>query len=495
MLIDTLSIKYSDKLANSFLPGKAKDFISQFKAMLLLVGWTVTEGLFATVTIRFPLGVPTADSVPIFPKRQITCPSYPGFVTVGDQPFALFDPNTEVPPALGPCAWVEMDTGELGTLTNIAHAIAESTAFNAHGGYVDGYLQLTLTAQDAGGDANLIDIQGAGGYIEGGAITTGGGGWKMKSRGGSFSAQYELSFTAQPGFGVFGNLVFDFLLDGGPVQYRLLDLLGAAFAGAGGVPGYTVIANGYGFCIMERPHDSGGRFRTISLFAMAPYFPKADEVPPTEVFVPANAVMIVGPNAIGGVPAWSDNSAACLDSSPFTNYGSNPFPRSLALQSPGPPLLSPAGAPVILGAYAMFGQERTEGAPAWVVGKLWDCAIVSDVITEASSIDSKHFLTLGYSEGENNYPCCTFMMCAGKEIVPDPVKPPDPLPPAPRSGTVNLFGDGASWVTGDKFKTTDVGLGITIAGYAYVIKTVDNDETIWLTEARVIVPNAPFTMP
>src|SRR6185369_17123751 len=122
--------------------------------------------------------------------------------------------------------------------------------------------------------------------------------------------------------------------------------------------------------------------RAISIFAMAPYFP-GSEVPPTETFVPAYAVFVASANQIGGSPSWNNQYMAstimCLDGAPFTRSGFNGSARLLTYRSPSTSgLLTPSDVPITIGCYVMFGTSIT--SDGWIVGKLFDCALVSDYV-------------------------------------------------------------------------------------------------------------------
>ncbi len=147
---------------------------------------------------------------------------------------------------------------------------------------------------------------------------------------------------------------------------------------------------------------------------MAPYFPTALDVPYTEHFVPAYAVFVIGPNQIGGSPAWrSGPSTMSLDAPPFQTNSSNPTARLLTLRSPINPLPTLYGVPLFLCPYVQFGQHDQNTDPAWVVGKLWDCALVTDYVATAAGLDNRDFLVIGGSDGSSNQSFVTFMMDAG----------------------------------------------------------------------------------
>ncbi len=323
-----------------------------------------------------------------------------------------------------------------------------------------------------------------------------GGGYELQSSGDSNSAIYKCACTNpnSNGAGVnylFGNIKFTFSLNGTDVSTQILDATQGTLGfmgslGVGPVPDYTVIANPYGFAVFDMPRDTSTHIaRTISVFAMAPFYPDQETVPPSEIFIPAYGVFIINPNQIGGAPSWNNpfmaGSVMCLDGSPFTTYGFNPSARLLAMRSPTYALLSPQAQPMHYGAYVQFGSAPTNTDPAWVVGKLWDIAIVTDFISDSAIIDGRQFLTMGYSDGTHGYTVCTVMMAAAAPAGDT------------RSGNVNLFGDGVTWVSGQKFTPDMVGTAITIGNTSYLVKSVTDDTHLVLTTALAIASNVPYT--
>ncbi len=133
------------------------------------------------------------------------------------------------------------------------------------------------------------------------------------------------------------------------------------------------------------------------------------------------------------------------------------------------------------GAYVQFGSTTGNGSPAWVVGKLWDVCFVTDLVLSDAVIDGHPFLTLGYSDGTHDYTVGTIMMATDQSVG------------SGRSGTVNLFGQGVTWLTGDLFDPDMEGQPITIGGTAYVVKTVTDTKHLVLTSALTIASNVPYT--
>lgn len=507
MLIDTLSVHYSGSVANTTITNPTtRRFIHAWRGLLTSVGWTEIAGLFATGSVTFPLGAPISAGATVLPKAVVGCNAYPGFVAIGDYAFTLYDPYTETPATVTACAMVEMGLTYSQTLQNVADAITATTPWDAvltSNSSVS--FTINLTAKTAGPDWNYIDIRSSG--FASGAGRTSGGGYLLESSGDNGAAVYQCAVTNANDGGAMdnylaGNLLFDFTLNGQHMRYQLLDasqgtkgFMGSL--GVGAVDAYTIIANPYGFAVFDQPRNvTTHQFRAISLFAMAPYFP-GSEVPPPEVFVNAYAVFIIGPNQIGGPPSWNNPymapSVMCLDGTPFTASRFNASARLLAYRSPTYPLLTPHNVPIEIGAYVQFGD--TISSDGWVVGKLWDCALVSDHVATGAIIQGKQFLTLGYSNGASGYTVCTLLMASGTAIIPEPDVAPPPPPPPSKSGMVNLFGDGVTRLTGDAFTTDMVGHSITIAGESYLVLSFTDADHITLTTAKTIASGATYTAP
>lgn len=497
MLIDTLSIQYSGRSGSIVISNPSQDrFINAWSSLLGAHGWTQTGALHARASVTFPLGVPITDGI-LGPLTTVNCSPFPGSLAIGTQWFTFYDPFHQTP-GVGGCIFVPEGLTYDDSMDNLAIAINAGTPWVAtvvKNSSVS--FTLNLEALAAGPEFNFVIVQSSG--LTSGSDRSSGGGYEMQSSGDSNSAVFKCACTNANSGGaginyLAGNILFTFTVNGSNVSAQLLDATQGTLGflgslGVGAVPEYTVIANPYGFAVFDAPRDvSTHIFRTISLFAMAPYFPRPTQVPPSEVFVPAYAVFLIGPNQIGGAPSWNNPhmsaSTMCLDGSPFQTSGFNPSARLLAYRSPTFPLLSPANAMFHYGAYVQFGQTTGNTSPAWVIGKLWDCCIVTDFIASDAIIDGRQFLTMGYSDGTNGYTVCTTMMCGNE----------NPISPG-KSGTVNLFGDGVTWVSGDLFTNDMAGAPITIAGTAYIVLSVTDSKHLTLTTAQTIIAGATYSAP
>jgi hypothetical protein len=423
MLIDTLDIVQSNSVRKRITSGPTQErYIVDWANTLQSAGWSTKASLYATVTVQFPLGAPVTDGNTVLPKTVVGCAPNPGFLTIGNVQYTLYDPYKQVPGTSLACAFVAEGLDSGSTFANLQETIIDSGVWVAVFVYNGGTsYTLTLTATSPGPLFNEIPISGDGRYLAGGAVTHGGG-YTMLSSGASTSAQYECTMIAADRGGagddyLAGILQFNFKIAGVTVTYQLLDAFQGTLGfmgalGVGGVPQYTTIANPYGFAVFAEPNDPNTHiFRTVSLFCMAPYFPTTD-VPSSEVFIPANAVFIVGPNAVGGAPSWriQSGSTVALNSLPFSTFAFNPTARALSLRSPTKPLNTLYSVPIYVGAYVQFGDTNSNTGPAWVVGKIWDCAIVSDFVSEGASLDGRDFLAIGFSDGSDRQTYCTFMM-------------------------------------------------------------------------------------
>jgi hypothetical protein len=427
MLIDDLSIKRSGSVAHQVIYGPAQDiFINAWATQLQAAGWTLIESLHASASVTFPLGVPISDGVETFPKTVVGCNAPPGFLSIGAQEYSLYDPYHQIPGSTTACIFVPMGLTYADTLDNLAAAINAGfwVAVIVPNSPVS--FTLNLTALAAGPEFNELLVQSSG-FLSGTAVTAGGG-WKLRSAGDSSSAVYDCAMTAADRDGAGDNylaglLKFDFTINGEHVVYQLLnDVQGTlGFMGAlgvGAVASYTLIANPYGFAVFDQPRDTTThQYRAISLFAMAPYFPTANDSAESESFVPAYAVCVIGPNQIGGSPCWNNANMApntqSLDDVPFLSNGINPGARVLALRSPVFALHTVYGVPIFMGAYVQFGSNDQETDPAWVVGKLWDCAVVSDFVATGALLEGFPYLTLGYGDNTDSKTVCSFLMASG----------------------------------------------------------------------------------
>ncbi len=495
MLIDTLSIAYSNNVGSNRLANPTVvRFINAWSSLLGAHGWTQSASLHATASLTFPLGIPITDGVTI-PHVPVSCSAFPGVLAIGTQWFTMYDPFKQ-DPAVGMCIFVPEGLTIAASIANLVSAVNGSTPWVAvavQNSPVD--FTINFTALAGGAEFNQIYFQSSG--FASGASHSSGGGYEMQSSGDSNSAVYKCACTNafDGGAGInylFGNILFTFTINGQNTSYQILDsiqgtlgFLGAL--GVGSVPFYTIVANPYGFAVFDEPHDQTKHlFRTISLFCMAPYFPSIESVPPSEHFVPAYAVFVIGPNNPGSAPSWADQtwdrSSMCLDGSIFRQHGFNASARLLAYRSPIFPLLTPQAVPFHYGAYVQFGQLPSDADPAWVVGKVWDVALVTDFVDEEAIIDGRQFLTMGFSSDPGaGYTVCTVMMAAAAPAG-------DTL-----SGTVNLFGDGVTWVSGDLFIPEMVGAAITIGGTAYTVKSVTDSTHLVLTTALTIGSGLAYT--
>ena len=430
MLIDTLDIKFSGNVRNKTISGPDQiTFINQWKTLLLSVGWTQVEGLHASASVTFPLGTPITDGVEVLPKVTIGCSAPAGFISIGDVQYTLYDPYKQLPGTSVACVFVAMDTTYAGTLANLLEAINDETGwfatitFNGGSSYT-----LDLLAIPDGPEFNEKLIQ-SNGFLSGTAVSSGGG-YRLRSSSADFAAVYDCAMTAADRNGAGDNylaglLKFDFTINGQHVVYQLLnDVQGTlGFMGAlgvGSVHQYIVIANPHGFSVMDAPRDaSTHQFRAISLFCMAPYFPTAGvDVPDSEIFVPTDAVFVIGPNNIGDAPCWNNPnmapSAWSLGDGLFQTDGFNPMPRVLAYRSPTYALQTIYSVPIYGCAYVQFGNLGEATDHAFVIGKLWDCAVVSDFIgLDGCVLDGKQFLVLGYGGGTDGQTVTTFLMACG----------------------------------------------------------------------------------
>ncbi len=496
MLIDTLSIQYSGNVGSTRLGDPSQErFITAWANLLTAHGWTQIESLHAEVSATFPLGAPITDGVLVLPLITVNCSPFPGSLSIGAQWFTFYDPFRQQP-GVGGCIFVPEGLTYEDSIGNLAAAINANTPWFAvvvQNSPVS--FTINMTAVGGGPEFNFVLVQSSG--LTTGTSRSALGGYVLRSSSLSNSAVYDCAcYNADTGGAndnyLGGNIVFTFTINGQNTTTQILDATQGTIGfmggiGVGAVPFYTIIANPFGFAVFDEPWDATTQFlRSISVFAMAPYFPTIETVPPTEHFVPAYAVFVINPNQIGGAPSWNSfymvPSVMCLDASPFQTNGFNPSARLLAYRSPGQPLLTPQSVFFHYGAYVQFGSGHLNTDPAWVVGKLWDVCLVTGYIGESAVIDGRSFLAMGGSDGTNEkYTVCTVMMAAG----------------APegdtRTGTVNLFGDGVTWVSGQQFIPEMAGAPITIAGTTYIVASVTDSTHLVLTTALTIASGVTYT--
>ncbi len=428
MLIDDLSIKFSNRAVNHTVSGPSQDrFINQWANTLEDAGWTQVGALHAEGELTYPLGAPISDGIDTLPKTIVGCSAAPGFFSIGPTQFSLYDPFHQLPGTTTACVFVPMGTTYAETFDNLAAAISGLTAWSPtviHNGGASYTVHIDAVA--AGPEFNEL-LLSSNGFASGQDVTHGGG-YTMRSAGDSTSTVYDCTMTAADRGGAGNNylaglLKFDFTINGHHVSYQLLnDVQGTlGFMGAlgvGAVPAYQIVANPYGFAVFDNPRDNNTRqFRAISIFCMAPYFP-TDDVPDSEDFIPADAVCIIGPNNIGDFLSWDNQfmspSTYALDDVPVTSGGLRPHPRALAYRSTTFALQSVYGIPIYMGAYVQFGSGDQDSDPAWVVGKLWDCAVLSDFVGGNGVVmDGKQFMMIGYGGGTDHNTITSFLMACG----------------------------------------------------------------------------------
>jgi hypothetical protein len=452
-LIDAMDIKHSGLARSTVVVGPNQErFIVDWTNLLLSAGWTLAEGLHAQGTITYPLGFPITDGVTILPKTVVGCSAPPGILTIAGQQYSFYDSFKQIPGSTTACIFVEEGLDNAGSLANLIAAVNLSGIWFAVGTHVSGVnYRVDFTATITG---PLLNEETIDGNAVTGATQTWGGGYRLQSSSSSNSAVYRCATYAanRNGAGddyLNGDLVFEFTINGDTVIYQLLnDIQGTlgdmGSLGVGAVPQYTIVANPFGFCVFDVPHNTTSHiFRFISIFAMAPYFPVAGEVPAGEVFVPAYAVFVLGPNTVGGSPAWGGSSTMSLDAPPFQHVDKNPAARALCYQSLSNPLLTVYGVPMFYGPYVQFGSDPTNSDPAWVVGKLWDCAIVTDFVAIGAGLDHKDFLAIGSSSGAGAQTVGSFLMASGTSGVYPEIGQSSRCAAASGQGNPGEFGNSA----------------------------------------------------
>ena len=149
------------------------------------------------------------------------------------------------------------------------------------------------------------------------------------------------------------------------------------------------------------------------------------------------------------------------------------------------PLNTPAGRPLFIGAYVMFGPSSAPGAS--VVGKLWDCCICHDQVPNVTLLGQR-FIAISSQPSNAGSQASTLLMCA---------------PPAQihKSGSVSTA-DGPPghasvfWGGGDDFSWANPGDPITINGIPNQVQSITSNLAIIVANPiRPPLIGVPYTTP
>lgn len=474
-MIDPLVISYSQKRAyQTVVPGQL-EMINALNSMLPKCGWTVKEAIKATAVINYPLGYPIVDPTPITPKRLVGCGS--GFLTIGDLNITIYNPFTETPIPGSPCAFAALGATAADGLGNLCNLINASTSFTATPVPLGGdAFQVQLEADLGGAEGNFVFIGTDGRWAEA-SLPTAGGGYNFESANGA--AVYQVAVTAI--HSPFGDLAFDFLLNGNrPTQRYQLDLVSNP---THGVIDYQIACNGYGFCIFQDP-VVGEPFRSVALFCAAPYRPPATDplISKYEIFdAGAYAVCVAGVTANRNSLVWSTGCTTALDGNAVTFSNSGGIPRVLAMRAPqADALLTQYGAPLVIGAYIIFGTGPASSAN--VIGKLYDCAVVHQAVDGIMLIQSQRFLPIAIASGAGGGTPATLLMCI-------------PAAAEGSKGTANFLGNQVIRTSGPPWTPDMVGGPITIGGIPYTVILFRADDNIQVNVDTVIQSGLNWSIP
>lgn len=399
MLIDPQTIPFSrDGTGVSNGLDDQLSLIEGMASLLPSLGWTLTNNYFPASVIGYPLGAPVTAGVSA-PLIPVGCNPFP-FLNLDGINFTLFDPFTEAPPPAPACVFVALDTTAAGTLGNLATAIGNTGNWsgavtpNGSGGF-----DLTITATTPGASLNYATIIPDGAWGAGPGFADGGG-YEFQSSGVNTATVYKVKVTARgifnPSSGNFTQPIhFDFTINSQVGTEYILD---------SGNNNYSLYANGYGFAILDP-----GNLGATSIFCQAPFIPSD---PPG--YSPSSyAMFVVGPPGTQFTQGtfWGPGThTTALDSNPSTFSSAGPFPRALALRSPGPALDTPDDMPIVYPAWVMFGAGPT--GHAYVVGQLWDCLIVNDFVP-GMTFQGKKFKMIASTDGSGATTKSTLMFCIG----------------------------------------------------------------------------------
>jgi hypothetical protein len=510
-LIDQLEIQLSGKCFQTTLAVNQQSVIDGFNLLVRQAGWTLIEDFYPTGAFNMVLGAPFTFTSPILDKTMAGCGGT--FLAIGGVNFVLYDPNTQYPNPAAACVLVPMGTTGAQTIVNLANAITAATEFNATintitapaslGPGTVSYAQIFITGKVPGPTLNFVPMSVNGAYGVVTASTTLGGGYALQSveqipnatnPGVTSAFQVKLTCIANAETDGGAAVAFAFNLNnqGGPTY--LLDLVAAE---PPPITGYNLICNPYSFAIFDNSDDDSFPYnvRETSLAAFAPY------IPLEEGFQACYAVFVLGSHNLRTGTMWGFGPnnyklpiTTCLDSAPATYNNFPACPRCLAFRQPGTlPLLTPDGQPLITTAWIMMGGDPWHNVhqnPA-VVGRLWDCAVVSDVTT-GLSINGNNYVKLGSQDGSNGLTRSTLVMCNGTA--------PNASATAPSPATSGMVlisggsdfnlipGTGLAWVRGDIFAQSLVGsqiyLGTNNSG-PFTVQWVSADGHTMIVEPPV----------
>lgn len=476
-LIEPLDVLYSSGRATRIAGPTQKEIINGLYNILLGVGWTVSASLKATCDVQYGIGFPIVDGGTSSPKRTVGCAATP-FLQIGAATYQIYDPGRESPDPSGTCTFVPLKTTAIDSINSLAGSLSNSGFVGTVEVVTPSSFILHIEAIEPGPNFNFIHVQGDGRWagIGSNAGNTAGGGYEFQSVLEPETTQYKVQVFGFPTNN--GNITLIFELNGTATFWISEDQQ------------YEFIANGFGFLI-HVPGDSGGSypFDNRAIFAMAPKMPASENFNPS-----TQALFVVPARSFEFVTYWygqlgNPGVMTALDGPPVIFANSGGWPRLLCYRAPGPPLLTPVGKPIVIAAYVMFGNGTGSGAE--VIGKLWDCAVVTDEALLGGMVNGQRFATVSSMPGGSGQTASALLMFAPNPISNQvPIPDPEPVPPitppvypntqpSTRSGTaiVQSVGFVVEILTGDVSGLQHLS-PITIAGAPYLVDSISGGSVI-----------------
>lgn len=339
------------------------DTIEALRTALLAAGWNQLQALRPAGRIVYPFGFPATSAMG---SGVVGCGASWVVITTALKSYRYSSYILGQSTSGGDCSQFPLASTPGGSLANLAMAITLTSPYTATLTLQpDGITYvIDLVAKVAGPPSNYDSVVGDGRFgIGSGAIV--GGGYQFESVGSSY---YQVTITGQ--IGVAGEQVIGFGVNLGPggstqtVSY---------FVGTNSVAEFSIAANPYSFAMFD------GVNPVHSIAVLSP------DISTAEGFTSAYAVAIVGPGNLTSEIMWDGNTGpttTSLDGFPSTFGDDFDGPGVLCLRGmAGIPLYTLDGRPLSIAAYLFMGAGPLRaGHSPFVIGKLWDCAVITDAV-------------------------------------------------------------------------------------------------------------------
>jgi hypothetical protein len=143
-------------------------------------------------------------------------------------------------------------------------------------------------------------------------------------------------------------------------------------------------------------------------------------------------------------------------------------------------LLTEYSAPLIIGAYIMFGTGPASSAN--IIGKLYDCAVIHQAVQGIVLMLGQRFLPISIQQNGGGNTPSTLCMC---------------IPPvgSGNTGTCNFLGTSVIRLTGPAWTSAMVGGPITIGGIPYVVILFRAPDNIEVSNDSIIATGLTWSIP